>query len=127
MRTAAWRRLFKSTTSQLGLLLDSKLLKRVLEPPIDLIDSQRLHIAEVHDLERFTALDPSAENIAGYFYDQTNSQLNGMTDGRVRVKDRTISETDTTTATFYEQAILMRNRFGRRECASWRFPRSPAR
>jgi len=56
----------------------------------------------LNDLEPFTTLNPSAENIARYFYDETNRQLAGMTAGRVRVKDCTIWETDTTTATYYE-------------------------
>jgi 6-pyruvoyltetrahydropterin/6-carboxytetrahydropterin synthase len=80
-----------------GLLLDFKLLKQVLHPVISRIDHQMLN-----DLEPFTTLNPSAENIAKFFYDQTNDQLNGMTQGRVRVKDCTIWETDTTTATYYE-------------------------
>ena len=50
-----------------GLLLDFKLLKQVLRPVIDRIDHQMLN-----DLEPFTVLNPSAENIAKYFYDQTN-------------------------------------------------------
>jgi 6-pyruvoyltetrahydropterin/6-carboxytetrahydropterin synthase len=80
-----------------GLLLDFKLLKQVLKPTIDRIDHQMLN-----DLVPFTELNPSAENIAKYFYDQTSSQLSELTDGRVRVKDCTIWETDTTTATYYE-------------------------
>jgi 6-pyruvoyltetrahydropterin/6-carboxytetrahydropterin synthase len=80
-----------------GLLLDFKLLKNVLRPVIDRIDHQMLN-----DLEPFIALNPSAENIARYFYDQTNQQLAEMTSGRVRVKDCTIWETDTTSATYYE-------------------------
>jgi 6-pyruvoyltetrahydropterin/6-carboxytetrahydropterin synthase len=80
-----------------GPLLDFKLLKQVLKPTIDRIDHQMLN-----DLEPFIELNPSAENIAKYFYDQTSSQLNGMTDGRVRVKDCTIWETDTTAATYSE-------------------------
>jgi 6-pyruvoyltetrahydropterin/6-carboxytetrahydropterin synthase len=80
-----------------GLLLDFKLLKNVLRPVIDRIDHQMLN-----DLEPFIELNPSAENIARYFYDQTNEQLAEMTAGRVRVKDCTIWETDTTTATYYE-------------------------
>jgi len=47
-------------------------------------------------------LNPSAENLARYFYDETSVQLSEMTAGRVRVKDCTIWETDTTTATYYE-------------------------
>jgi 6-pyruvoyltetrahydropterin/6-carboxytetrahydropterin synthase len=80
-----------------GLLLDFKMLKQVMRPVIDRIDHQMLN-----DLEPFTTLNPSAENIARYFYQQTNEQLAGMTDGRVRVKHCTIWETDTTSATYYE-------------------------
>jgi 6-pyruvoyltetrahydropterin/6-carboxytetrahydropterin synthase len=82
---------------QTGLLLDFKQLKLVLRPVIDRIDHQMLN-----DLEPFTVLNPSAENIARYFYDQTSQQLTGMTQGRVRVKDCTIWETDTTSAIYYE-------------------------
>jgi len=71
--------------------------KNVLRPVVDRIDHQMLN-----DLEPFTELNPSAENLARYFYDQTNTQLAEMTGGRVRVKDCTIWETDTTTATYYE-------------------------
>jgi 6-pyruvoyltetrahydropterin/6-carboxytetrahydropterin synthase len=54
-----------------GLLLDFKLLKQVLRPVIERIDHQMLN-----DLEPFTVLNPSAENIAKYFYDdQTNLSL----------------------------------------------------
>ncbi|HVZ82684.1 MAG TPA: 6-carboxytetrahydropterin synthase QueD [Terracidiphilus sp.] len=81
-----------------GLLLDFKQLKQVMRPVIERIDHQMLN-----DLEPFTTLNPSAENIAKYFFDQTNLQLNGMTQGRVRVKDCTIWETDATSATYYEQ------------------------
>ena len=80
-----------------GLLLDFKLLKQVLRPVIDRIDHQMLN-----DLEPFVTLNPSAENIARYFYDQTSQQLKEMTAGRVCVKDCTIWETDATAATYYE-------------------------
>ena len=73
-----------------GLLLDFKLLKQVLRPVIERIDHRMLN-----DLEPFIELNPSAENLAKYFYDQTNEQLAAMTEGRVRVKDATIWETDT--------------------------------
>ena len=80
-----------------GLLLDFKLLKQVMRPVIDRIDHQMLN-----ELEPFTVLNPSAENIAKFFYDETNQQLATMTGSRVRVKDCTICETDTTTATYFE-------------------------
>ena len=80
-----------------GLLLDFRLLKQVMRPVIERIDHQMLN-----DLEPFTEINPSAENLARFFYDETSRQLEAMTAGRVRVKDCTIWETDTTTATYYE-------------------------
>jgi len=56
----------------------------------------------MNELEPFTVVNPSAENIAKYFFDQTNAHLGGVTNGRVRVKDVTIWETDTTTARYSE-------------------------
>jgi 6-pyruvoyltetrahydropterin/6-carboxytetrahydropterin synthase len=47
-------------------------------------------------------INPSAENLAKYFYDESNTRLNSVTNGRVRVKNVTVYETDTTTATYTE-------------------------
>ena len=81
-----------------GLLLDFKLLKQVMRPTIDYLDHQM-----INDLEPFrTELNPSAENLAKYFFDQTSAQLREMTGGRVRLKDCTVYETDTSFARFYE-------------------------
>jgi 6-pyruvoyltetrahydropterin/6-carboxytetrahydropterin synthase len=80
-----------------GLLLDFKLLKQVMRPVIERIDHQMLN-----DLKPFTEVNPSAENLARYFYDETSRQLQEMTGGRVTVKDSTIWETDVTSATYYE-------------------------
>ena len=80
-----------------GLLLDFKDLKGVMKKTIERLDHQMMN-----DVEPFTVLNPSAENIAKYFYDQTNSELKELTNGRVSVKDVTVFETDTTTATYYE-------------------------
>jgi 6-pyruvoyltetrahydropterin/6-carboxytetrahydropterin synthase len=80
-----------------GLLLDFKDLKEVMKHVIDRLDHRM-----INDLEPFTVLNPSAENLAKYFYDETNTRLRGMTSGRVRVKDVTVFETDTTTARYSE-------------------------
>ena len=56
----------------------------------------------INDIEPFTAINPSAENLAKYFYDQSNTRLQAVTNGRVRVKDVTVFETDTTTAKYSE-------------------------
>jgi len=80
-----------------GLLLDFKDLKEALKPVVDRLDHQM-----INDLEPFKVLNPSAENLAKYFYDQTNVNLDRFTQGRVRVKNVTVFETDTTTATYSE-------------------------
>ena len=80
-----------------GLLLDFKLLKHVLRPTIDYLDHNM-----INELEPFTTLNPSAENLAKYFFDETATQLHEMTQGRVRVKDCTVYETDTSFARYYE-------------------------
>ena len=67
---------------QAGLLLDFKDLKVVMKPVVDYLDHQMMN-----DIKPF---------------DMVNKHLAGHTKGRVRVKDVTIWETDTTTATYYE-------------------------
>lgn len=80
-----------------GLLLDFKDLKSVMKHVIDYLDHQM-----INDLEPFTKLNPSAENLAKYFYDETNAGLRQKTNDRVSVKSVTIFETDTSIATYYE-------------------------
>jgi 6-pyruvoyltetrahydropterin/6-carboxytetrahydropterin synthase len=80
-----------------GLLLDFKVLKRVLRPAIEYLDHNM-----INDLEPFTTVNPSAENLAKYFFDRTAAELQQMTKGRVRVKDCTLWETDTSFARYYE-------------------------
>ena len=80
-----------------GLLLDFKLLKTLLRPVVERLD----HLM-INDIEPFNELNPSAENLARYFYQQTAQQLQEMTGGRVRVKDCTLFETDSSFARYYE-------------------------
>jgi 6-pyruvoyltetrahydropterin/6-carboxytetrahydropterin synthase len=80
-----------------GLLLDFKDLREVMRLVIERLDHQM-----INDIEPFTVLNPSAENLAKYFYDEANAKLKKVTDGRVRVKNVTVFETDTTTATYSE-------------------------
>jgi 6-pyruvoyltetrahydropterin/6-carboxytetrahydropterin synthase len=85
------------TLDETGLLLDFKELKNILRPVVDYLDHQM-----INDLEPFTTVNPSAENLARYFFDQTNRHLLDLTSGRVRVKECTVNETDTSAATYYE-------------------------
>jgi 6-pyruvoyltetrahydropterin/6-carboxytetrahydropterin synthase len=80
-----------------GLLIDFKDLREVMRQIIERLDHRM-----INDLEPFTVLNPSAENLAKYFFDEANSRLHSTTNGRVGVKMVTIFETDTTTATYSE-------------------------
>jgi 6-pyruvoyltetrahydropterin/6-carboxytetrahydropterin synthase len=80
-----------------GLLLDFKDLREVMKHVIERLDHQM-----INEIEPFTTINPSAENLAKYFYDQSNTRLKSATNGRVRVKDVTVFETDTTTAKYSE-------------------------
>ncbi len=80
-----------------GLLLDFKDLREVIKPVVDYLDHQMMN-----DIEPFTRLNPSAENLARYFYQETNARMRAETAGRVHVKNVTIWETDETTATYFE-------------------------
>ena len=81
----------------IGLLYDFKDLKQAMNQIIERLDHQM-----INDVEPFTVLNPSAENMAKYFYDETNVNLDRVTQGRVRVKNVTVFETDVTTATYSE-------------------------
>jgi 6-pyruvoyltetrahydropterin/6-carboxytetrahydropterin synthase len=77
-----------------GLLYDFVEVKRLLAGIIDRLDHRFLN-----DVPPFTELNPSAENLARYFYRELQNSLAGAP---VRVGAVTIWETDTTTATYRE-------------------------
>src|SRR5450755_3146019 len=78
----------------IGLLCDFTELKQVLRGIIASLDHQFMN-----DLEMFRAVNPSAENMAKYFYDEITRQLKGLPPG-ARVTDTIIWETDTTRAQY---------------------------
>ena len=81
----------------IGLLYDFKDLKAAMGEVVDRLDHQYLN-----DIEPFKAVNPSAENMAKYLYDETTARLRQGTNGRVRVRRVRVWETDTTTATYFE-------------------------
>jgi 6-pyruvoyltetrahydropterin/6-carboxytetrahydropterin synthase len=78
-----------------GLLVDFKDLKKVMQPVLEYLDHQM-----INDLAPFTTVNPSAENLARYFFEETAKQMRSITDGRVDVKSCTVFETDTSSATY---------------------------
>ena len=80
-----------------GLLLDFKDLREVMKHVIERLDHRM-----INEIEPFTVINHSAENLAKYFYHESDVGLQRATNQRVRVKSVTVFETDTTTATYWE-------------------------
>jgi len=77
----------------IGLLVDFVELKRVVHGVLDRMDHQWLN-----EFPPFDALNPSAENMARYIYDQVSEGL--QTRQGVRVGSVRLWETDTACATY---------------------------
>ncbi len=79
----------------IGLLVDFVELKRVVMEVIDYLDHKFLN-----DVPPFTELNPSAENMARYFYDEILKGLARVADVPVRIAEVKIWETDTSIAAY---------------------------
>ncbi len=78
-----------------GLLYDFTHLKRVIRGIIEGVDHKYLN-----DQAPFDLINPSAENLAKYFYDETSRQMQQAPEG-ARLDRVTVWETDTTSATYW--------------------------
>ncbi len=76
-----------------GLLVDFLDVKSLIGGVVDYLDHQF-----INDLPPFDELNPSAENIAKYFYDRVSGGL--KSEVPVRVSEVTIWETDTSSAVY---------------------------
>lgn len=80
----------------IGLLVDFVEVKRIMHSVVDRLDHQFLN-----DLPPFDTQNPSAENMAKYFYDEVSAGLGSSNlEVPVRVGCVKIWETDTSTATY---------------------------
>jgi len=76
-----------------GLLVDFVALKRLIREVVAILDHQF-----INDLEPFTVINPSAENMAKYFYEYVAGGLKSET--ALRVSQVKLWETDTASATY---------------------------
>ena len=77
-----------------GLLFDFAELRRQMKDIIGVLDHRFLN-----DLPPFTEINPTAENIARYFYEQLNGRIAASANG-ARLREVVVFESDTTTATY---------------------------
>lgn len=78
----------------IGLLCDFVHVKKVMHDVIGALDHKFLN-----EMAPFDTLNPSAENIAKYFYEQAVAQMRGHANG-ARISSVTVWETDTTCAIY---------------------------
>ena len=76
----------------IGLLVDFVEVKKLMSRVVDRLDHQF-----INDLAPFDIINPSAENMAKYFYDEISA---GLGESQVRVGEVKIWETDTASATY---------------------------
>ena len=74
-----------------GLLVDFVEVKKLIQTVVDYLDHRF-----INDLPPFDRLNPSAENLAKYFYDE----ISGRLDRGVRLRQVKIWETEITSATY---------------------------
>ena len=78
--------------NSIGLLVDFADIKKLIRAIVGRLDHQFLN-----DLAPFDAINPSAENMARYFYDEISS---GLQAPGQRIREVKIWETDITSATY---------------------------
>jgi len=86
--------------NRIGLLVDFVDLKRSVRAVCERLDHQF-----INDLEPFTTLNPSAENLAKYLYDEVTTALDlTHSDPPVRISQVKVWETDTSIALYRPSA-----------------------
>lgn len=78
-----------------GLLMDFVDLKRSMGAAVERLDHRF-----INEIPPFDVLNPSAENMAKYFYDQVSKGL-GEVEVSVRIAKVKVWETDTSSATYW--------------------------
>src|SRR3974377_67695 len=82
--------------NRIGLIVDFVDLKKQVRAIVERLDHQF-----INDLEPFTVLNPSAENLAKYFYDELARGFSGHNGSApVAISEVKIWETDTSPATY---------------------------
>lgn len=79
----------------IGLLVDFTRVKQVMREVIKRLDHQF-----INDLEPFTTVNPSAENMAKYFFEEVSGQLKDLPPGAA-IREVVIWETDTANAKYW--------------------------
>ncbi|MDT3700696.1 MAG: 6-carboxytetrahydropterin synthase QueD [Thermincola sp.] len=81
---------------EMGILIDFMDVKTMLKEVLEVFDHKL-----INDIQPFDALNPTAENIARFIYEQMADKLKNQTGERVRSTRVTVWESDNTSATYF--------------------------
>jgi len=82
--------------SQMGILIDFMDVKSMLKEVLEIFDHKM-----INDVPPFDDLNPTAENIARFIFEQMADKLGDQTGSGVRITKVTVWESDTASATYF--------------------------
>ena len=82
--------------SQMGILIDFMDVKSMLKEVLEIFDHKM-----INDVPPFDDLNPTAENITRFIFEQMADKLGDQTGSGVRITKVTVWESDTASATYF--------------------------
>ncbi|MHB9093668.1 MAG: 6-carboxytetrahydropterin synthase QueD [Eubacteriales bacterium] len=82
--------------NQLGILIDFMEVKRMLKEVVDIFDHKM-----INDVPPFDSLNPTAENIAKFVFDEMSGRLKSLTGDSIGITRVTVWESDAACAAYY--------------------------
>lgn len=83
--------------NEIGLVIDFKLLKKYLGEIMETLDHKF-----INDLDFFKKVNPSAENIASYIYEELEKIIGPNKDNNIRITRINVYETPSSMASYYK-------------------------
>ncbi|MCL4439897.1 MAG: 6-carboxytetrahydropterin synthase QueD [Firmicutes bacterium] len=82
--------------NQLGILIDFMEVKRMLKEVVDMFDHKM-----INDVPPFDSLNPTAENITKFVFDEMSGRLKSLTGDSIGITRVTVWESDAACAAYY--------------------------
>ena len=86
-----------SKLNEIGIAIDFKLLKNYLNEVLETLDHKF-----INETDFFLSVNPSAENLAMFIYNEFKKKIKYMKHNGIAVKSINVYETDTSMASYYK-------------------------
>ena len=90
-----------SELNEIGIAIDFKLLKNYLNEVLETLDHKFINEADF-----FLSVNPSAENLAMFIYNEFEKKIKSIKHNGIAVKSVNVYETDTSMASYYKIDLL---------------------